>query len=34
VGEGYGGDPMGSCNSCHQLAFDNDFVMSKALALR
>ena len=33
-GEGYGGDPLGTCNSCHQMAAGNDFVLSEALTLR
>lgn len=33
-GEQYGGDPHGSCNSCHQEAKANDFVRSPALARR
>lgn len=33
-GEGYGGDPLGTCNSCHQMAARNDFVLSEALMLR
>lgn len=33
-GEGYGGDPMGSCNSCHQMAVKNDYVLSAALQLK
>jgi hypothetical protein len=32
-GEGYGGDPMGGCNGCHQMATKNDFVLARALAL-
>jgi len=34
VGEAYGGDPLGGCNSCHETSVGNDFVMSKPLALR
>lgn len=33
-GESYGGDPMGSCNGCHQMALHNDYVLSPALRLR
>lgn len=33
-GESYGGDPMGSCNGCHQMALHNDYVLSSALRLR
>jgi hypothetical protein len=33
-GEGYGGDPLGSCNSCHEMGHQNDYVLSKALSLR
>lgn len=33
-GETYGGDPAGSCNGCHQMAFQNDYVLSKVLKLR
>lgn len=33
-GESYGGDPMGSCNGCHEMAFKNDYVLSSALKLR
>lgn len=33
-GEGYGGDPMGSCNSCHQMAVKNDYVLAAALQLK
>jgi hypothetical protein len=32
-GEEYGGDPSGTCNSCHQRAHDNDFVKSTQLTL-
>jgi Cytochrome P460 len=32
-GEHYGGDPMGGCNSCHEVSAKNDFVRSRALAL-
>jgi hypothetical protein len=32
-GESYGGDPMGSCNGCHEMAHKNDYVLSKALKL-
>lgn len=32
-GEGYGGDPMGGCNGCHQMATNNDFVLAEALTL-
>lgn len=32
-GEGYGGDPMGGCNGCHQMATKNDFVLASALTL-
>lgn len=32
-GEGYGGDPMGGCNGCHQMASHNDFVLASALTL-
>ena len=32
-GEGYGGDPMGGCNGCHQMATKNDFVLARALSL-
>ena len=33
-GEQYGGDPHGSCNTCHGEAKANDFVKSPALAMR
>jgi hypothetical protein len=33
VGEEYGGDPSGTCNSCHRRARENDFVQSAALKL-
>lgn len=33
TGESYGGDPMGSCNGCHEMAFRNDYVLSPALKL-
>lgn len=33
IGEKYGGDAAGSCNSCHSGARDNDFVQSAALRL-
>ncbi|HEX6278046.1 MAG TPA: cytochrome P460 family protein [Polyangiaceae bacterium] len=32
-GESYAGDPLGGCNSCHQLAAKNDYVKSATLAL-
>lgn len=32
-GEGYGGDPLGGCNSCHQMAIKNDYVHASALTL-
>lgn len=32
-GEDYAGDPLGGCNSCHQLAARNDFVKTTTLAL-
>lgn len=32
-GEGYGGDPLGACNSCHEKATQNDYVHAKALTL-
>jgi hypothetical protein len=32
-GEDYAGDPLGGCNSCHQLAAKNDFVKTTTLAL-
>ncbi len=32
-GEEYGGDPSGTCNSCHQRAVDNDYVKSERLLL-
>lgn len=32
-GEGYGGDPAGGCNGCHEIAADNDFVRASALRL-
>lgn len=32
-GEGYGGDPAGGCNSCHQMATKNDYVHATALTL-
>jgi hypothetical protein len=32
-GESYAGDPLGGCNSCHQLAAKNDFVKTATLAL-
>jgi hypothetical protein len=32
-GEGYGGDPLGGCNGCHQKATQNDFVHATALEL-
>lgn len=32
-GEGYGGDPMGGCNGCHQMAIKNDYVHASALKL-
>jgi hypothetical protein len=32
AGEHYGGDPHGSCNSCHADAKSNDYVKSPALA--
>ena len=34
VGEGYGGDPEGGCNSCHGACSANDSVCSSALQLR
>jgi hypothetical protein len=34
AGEQYGGDPHGTCNTCHREAKANDFVKSPALALR
>jgi hypothetical protein len=33
-GEDYAGDPLGGCNSCHQLSAKNDYVKTKSLALR
>jgi hypothetical protein len=33
VGESYGGDPAGGCNSCHGIASDNDFVKSSVVRL-
>lgn len=33
TGESYGGDPMGSCNGCHEMATKNDYVLSSALKL-
>lgn len=32
-GEEYAGDPLGGCNSCHQLAAKNDYVRTASLAL-
>ena len=32
-GEGYGGDPLGGCNGCHQMAVANDYVHATSLAL-
>ncbi|MET0596054.1 MAG: hypothetical protein ABW133_25360 [Polyangiaceae bacterium] len=32
-GESYGGDPLGTCSNCHQMAKKNDFVRATALAL-
>lgn len=32
-GEEYGGDPSGTCNSCHQRARRNDFVQALSLKL-
>jgi len=32
-GEGYGGDPSGGCNSCHQMAVKNDYVHALSLQL-
>jgi len=32
-GEDYAGDPLGGCNSCHQLSAKNDYVKTKSLAL-
>lgn len=32
-GEGYGGDPLGGCNGCHEKATENDYVHAKALTL-
>ncbi len=32
-GEGYGGDPMGGCNGCHQMAVGNDYVHALSLNL-
>ncbi|RYZ05664.1 MAG: hypothetical protein EOO73_19435 [Myxococcales bacterium] len=32
-GEGYGGDPLGGCNGCHQMASKNDYVHAAALAI-
>jgi hypothetical protein len=32
-GEGYGGDPVGGCNACHQTASKNDYVQAPALTL-
>jgi hypothetical protein len=34
AGEAYGGDPSGTCNTCHQRAFKNDFVRSSKVVLR
>lgn len=33
-GEGYGGDPLGTCNSCHQMAAPHDYVLSQTLRLK
>ena len=32
-GEDYAGDPLGGCNSCHQLAAKNDYVKTTTLTL-
>jgi hypothetical protein len=32
-GESYGGDPLGTCSNCHQMAKKNDFVRATSLAL-
>lgn len=32
--ETYGGDPMGGCNGCHQMALQNDYVLSLMLKLK
>lgn len=32
-GESYGGDPMGTCNTCHQRSAKSDFVMTPKLRL-
>jgi hypothetical protein len=32
-GEDYAGDPLGGCNSCHQLSAKNDYVKTKSLTL-
>jgi hypothetical protein len=32
-GESYGGDPLGTCSNCHQMAKKNDYVRASALAL-
>ncbi|MES1205578.1 MAG: hypothetical protein ABUS79_06535 [Pseudomonadota bacterium] len=34
VGEEYGGDPAGGCNSCHGMSAANDFVKSPVVKLR
>lgn len=33
TGESYGGDALGSCNSCHEMDVANDYVKSAALKL-
>jgi hypothetical protein len=33
-GESYAGDPLGGCNSCHQLAAKNDYVKTATLRLQ
>jgi len=33
AGEKYGGDPNAGCNSCHEGAADNDFVLSSKIRL-
>jgi hypothetical protein len=32
-GESYAGDPLGGCNSCHELAVKNDYVKTPTLVL-
>jgi hypothetical protein len=33
TGESYGGDPLGTCSTCHQMAAKNDYVRAGALSL-